>query len=297
MSHDSCWKHRGGLMLAAAGGLLMMLARPVPSEAQTSAGSINTGAISFTAGLDIPSAYLFRGILQEEAPRLTLWPRGDVGIRLRSNGAAVTFIDVNVGLWESLQTGSSGTDGPTRHAHFEEDFYTTLTFGLRGDLRLAMAYVARTSPNQMWNTVKELQLKASSAQWPKPYGLVAFELTNDGQADDVTLGRHRKGTYLELGASPRFDAGVAITLPVRLGLSAGNYYELNGVDHRFGFLSIGGMLGVPLRSVPGRFGTWDLHGGAELYVLGETTRAVNRDQRGNTSGRKIVLQGGIGLSY
>ncbi len=299
MSHDLCRKHRRSLVLSVAGGLALMLAGTAPAGAQTSATGTNSGAMTFTAGLDLPSAYLFRGFLQEEAPRLTLWPRGDLGIRLRSNGAAVTSIDVNVGLWESVQTGSSGTDGPSRHAHFEEDFYTTLTLGLHGGIRLATTYMARTSPNQMWNTTKEVQLKATSTRWLRPYGMVAFELSQDGQADAAVLGRHRKGTYVELGASPQFHAGplLALTVPVRLGLSAGNYYELNGIDHRFGFFDIGAMLGVPLRSVPGRYGAWDVHGGADFFVLGDTTRAINRDQHGNTSGRRVVVQAGVGLSY
>ena len=40
----------------------------------------NTGALTFTGGLDVPTKYVFRGIVQEADSKLTLFPYGDLGI-------------------------------------------------------------------------------------------------------------------------------------------------------------------------------------------------------------------------
>jgi hypothetical protein len=36
--------------------------------------------------------------------------------------------------------------------------------------------------------------------------------------------------------------------------------------------------------VPARFGAWNVHGGAEAYVLGETTKAANDGKRSKAGG-------------
>jgi hypothetical protein len=54
------------------------------------------------------------------------------------------------------------------------------------------------------------------------------------------------GTYLELGISPGLnESGFAIAIPLRVGLSLDDYFELAGVDHKFGFLSIGAIASAP----------------------------------------------------
>ena len=75
------------------------------------------------------------------------------------------------------------------------------------------------------------------------------------------------------------------------GLSLANYYELNGVDHKFGYLSVAGLVTVPISGTTG-FGAWSVHGGLELQALGNTTTAFNGGE-----GHRSILSGGIGFSY
>src|SRR5688572_13681317 len=77
--------------------------------AQTAADP-NPGALTFTGGLDVPSVYVFRGIVQEADRKLTLWPYGDLGLALFSGDGGVKSVGVNLGVWHSLHTGSSGLD-------------------------------------------------------------------------------------------------------------------------------------------------------------------------------------------
>lgn len=271
----------GGVSLAMAGTAL----------AQT-ANDPNPGALTFTGTFDVPSVYVFRGIVQELDPKLTLFPAGDIGLALKSGDGGVKSVGVNFGVWNSLQTGSTGSDGPSGKIHYEEDFYASLTLGFGAGMGLATTYTSYTSPNGMFNTVKEIMFKVSKTHMIAPYGILAFELDEDGHAD---LGTH-KGTYLELGVGPSWPLGggkATLTVPVKLGLSLKDYYEgPTGEDSKFGFFDVGVSIAVPLSKIPSQFGSWNIHGGVDVYAFGDMTKFMNDD---NSS--KVVGLIGIGLTY
>jgi hypothetical protein len=249
----------------------------------------NPGALTFTGAFDVPSVYVFRGIVQESDPKLTIFPSGDLGIAAVSGDGAVKSVGVNFGSWHSLQTGSSGIDGPTGRLHYEEDFYATLGLSFAGGVSVGTTFTAYTSPNSMFNTVKEVSLKVAKTHLLAPYGLVAFELS--GAADGIDDGT---GTYLELGVGPTFPIGsskLTLTVPVKLGLSLKDYYQGSDGDQKFGFLDIGGLVTVPLGAAD-KFGSWNLHGGADVLVFGDTTKAFN-----NGDSSKIVGLVGVGVTY
>jgi hypothetical protein len=109
-----------------------------------------------------------------------------------------------------------------------------------------------------------------------------------GQAD----GGVSAGTYLELGVAPGLnESGFAVAFPVRVGLSLNDYYELAGVDHTFGYLSLGAIASVPLVRSP-TFGGLDVHGGLEFQSLGDTPEAFNRGDQS-----KVIGTIGVGFSY
>jgi hypothetical protein len=117
-----------------------------------------------------------------------------------------------------------------------------------------------------------------------------------GQADGGLEG----GRYLELGVAPGWAGDAAsLAFPVKLGLSAGDYYELNvgtGAvpvyeDNTFGFFSVGAIATVPLGGTT-NFGAWNVHGGVEFQKLGDTTEAFNG---GDDS--QVIMSLGFGLSY
>lgn len=253
----------------------------------------SSGALTFSSAVDVlPGVpYIFRGIVQESDPKLTIVPYANLGIELFSGQGGLGRLGLDVGVWHSLQTGSSGRASSTERLHYEEDFYATLSFGLPPSLGVAATYTAYTSPSGLFGTVQELAVRVSSADWLAPYGLVAFELagTSDGSDSGV-------GTYLELGAAPSWPLGGAatITLPVAAGFSLKHYYEHpDGTgDARFGYVDVGGIVTVPLKAVPARFGAWGVHGGLTLYLLGATTRAFNDGGRG-----KVVGLFGVSVGY
>jgi hypothetical protein len=275
--------------VAIVAAAVVLLGLPAPAAAQPDP---NPGALTFTGGVDVPSVYVFRGIVKEDRPELTIAPFGDLGIALGSGDGTLKSVRVNVGTWHSLQTGSSGSGGPSEKIHAEEDFYASLSLGFGAGLTFSTTYTAYTSPNFMFNNVKEISVRFAKTGMLNPYGLAAFELDDHGQADRGVA----KGTYVELGVAPDWTLGArtTLTVPVKLGLSGKDYYELAGEDHKFGYLDVGGLITVPLGASQSRFGSWNVHGGAELYTFGDTTRAFNGPNQKKT---RVVVSGGIGVSY
>ena len=252
----------------------------------------NPGAITLTGGFDFANAYFFRGIPQDDTG-VIMWPYGDLGFALFSGDGALKSIGGNVGTWNSLHTGSAGSDGPSGKLWYESDFYAGASFGFAKGTTVGVTYTAYTSPNGLFGTVKEISFKVSvddsgalESFAVKPYVVIAHEL--DGQAD----GGANEGTYLELGIGPGYStARAALTVPIKVGLSLGDYYEGVNGDETFGFLSVAGVATVPLSSAPTRFGSWNIHGGVEFLMLGDRNEAVFGDSS------HVIGSIGIGLSY
>lgn len=267
------------------------------SAAAQEAADPNPGALSLSGGIDFQSTYMFRGIRQHSTG-VAAWPWADVGIAAYSGRGALKSVAVNLGSWNSQHTGDTGIDGPSQKLWYESDFYATVGFGFGGGVTLATTYTTYTSPNNTFTSVKELMVKMSlddSARLGraavKPYAIIARELDTAagiGQAD----GGAKAGTYFEFGIAPGYPVSKAtIAVPVKVGLSLGNYYELDGHDERFGFVSVAGIVTVPLGSTT-KYGSWNVHGGVELQKLGETTAFLNGARR-----TRAIGSVGIGFAY
>jgi len=250
----------------------------------------NPGAVTVTSGIDFPSVYFFRGIRQEADPKLTMFPYGDIGVALYSGDGGIKSAGVNFGIWNSLNTGSSGLDAsPKKRIHYEQDFYVAFALGFGGGVTLTPTFTTYTSPNGSFSTVNEILLKVSHASRFAPYGLVAFELS--GQAD----GGADEGTYAEIGVGPSWplgSRGATVAIPVKLGFSLSNYYELGDSDNKFGYVDGGVLFTMPFSTAPTKFGTWNIHGGVNFLGLGDTTKFFNDGDAG-----QVIGSVGIGMTY
>lgn len=268
---------------AALGAVMMSVLTAGTARAQ--ATDPNPGGLTLTGGLHVPSVYLFRGILQESDPQVTLWPFFDVGAAVYSGDGGLKSVGINVGVWNSLHTGSAGDT--STGIHYEEDFYAGVSFGFGGGVTFTPMFTAYTSPNRFFGTVKEMSFKVAQANRIAPYGLLAFEF--DGQAD----GGANEGTYLELGVGPNWPAGgsATVAIPVKLGLSLNDYYEGPAGNEKFGFFDVGVLYTVPF---PGskQFGSWSFHAGVDLFTFGETTEAFNKGDK-----TRVVGQAGLTFTY
>jgi hypothetical protein len=285
--------------------LFVMAALPATAQTPAAPADPNPGNITVTGSYDVVNTYMFRGFRQHSTG-IALWPVADIGVALHSSDTGFRSATINVGSWNSQNTGDTGADGPTGKLWYESDFYATVNLGFGGGTSLATTYTAYTSPNNAFTTVKEIMFKVSVDDTPflgkaalKPYGLVAFEFDTSlgvGQAD----GGSKAGRYLELGVSPGYSfPRASLSVPVKIGLSLANYYELNVgspqsvvfEDNKFGYFSIAGLVTVPLGKTT-NYGSWNVHGGVEIQALGDTTKAFN-----GGDGSRVIGSIGIGFSY
>jgi hypothetical protein len=256
--------------------------------------------VAVTGGLDLTNQYMFRGIRQNYSG-MAIWPFVDLGVPVFSGDGGLKSVNINVGSWNSIHTDQfDGVEDEPKW--YESDFYATLGFGF-SKATLGFTYTAYMSPasvdgaeNVYFPTIHELAVKVSVDDSGalgkgalKPYALIAFELTEDGQAD---LGAE-KGVYLELGVAPGISGEKAsVAFPVKLGLSAKDYYEFgSGEDSKFGYFSVAGIVTVPINS------NWNVHGGGELQIFGDNTRLINAF--GDSGDRRStgIASIGIGFSY
>lgn len=297
---------RQGFTALASLALTVALAGPADAQTATPApADPNPGSLTLTGSFDGVSTYMFRGIRQH-ATGIALWPVADLGAAVYSGKGTLKSAGINIGAWNSLHTGDTGIDGPTGKLWYESDFYTTLSLTFDHGTSVATTYTAYTSPNNAFTTVKEIAFKLGvddsgylGKAAVKPYALIAFEFDTSagiGQAD----GGSKAGRYFELGVSPGYAGSRAsLSVPVKLGVSLSNYYELNTgtaaapayVDNKFGYLSVAGLVTAPLGTTTS-FGAWNLHAGVEFQALGDTTKAFNGGE-----GHRVIVSAGLGFSY
>lgn len=263
----------------------------------TAAQSANQGRITLVGGMDFTNAYMFRGLLQDDT-RVIMWPYAEAAAELYSGGDGVDSVTLHIGTWNSLHTGATGLQRqPGPELWYESDIYGTLAVGFADGIVIGGTYTIYTSPSNFFSTVQEISVKAAYDDTGtrgiglSPYALVAFELGTSpglGQADQGV----NAGTYLELGVSPGWaDAPVNLRFPIKVGLSLDDYYELGGVDHKFGFLSIAAVATVPFANSR-NYGAWNVHGGVEFLSLGNTPEAFHRGDQ-----TKLVYSIGVSFSY
>ena len=142
---------RIGLRLAAAAAVVLTAMPATAQEAgETATGTLRAKSVTFTptwapvartaataaapqapapkkvtvtAGADFPTLYIFRGIIQEYDANFTMQPFVDVGV------AASPTATVNFGSWNSINSGTSGSDNDALDgAWYESDIYGSVTF-------------------------------------------------------------------------------------------------------------------------------------------------------------------------
>src|SRR5687768_13486511 len=251
--------------------------------------------LAVTGGLDVTNQYNFRGIRQNR-DGVSIWPYIDLGIPAWSGDGALKAVTINLGTWNAFHSEIDdfiNLDGEvTSNKWYESDLYATLGLGF-GPTVVSFNYTSYMSPGNYFSHVKEFGIKAafddSGALGKgalKPYALVAFEL-GDASADGGT----DKGTYVELGVAPSYaGTRASIAFPIKLGLSAKDYYEFGtGSDSKFGYFSVAGIVTVPLGS------NWNVHGGGEWQTFGDNVRAYNGFGDDGDSSSAGIVSIGIGF--
>lgn len=261
-------------------------------------------AISGRLGFDMTSQYFFRGI-QQENQGIIVQPSLDLAMNLRKGDDGIRNLNVVTGIRESLHDGPTGGAGGI---WYESQFYLGVTAEFGERFRGGIRYNTYSSPNgaatALGRPVQELQFQLgfddagifSQDFSLNPTATIAAELV--GQRD---AGADR-GIYAEVAVEPSWDlsqmgdGALSLSVPARIGLSLGDYYERptvgGGGDDFLGFFQAGGVLTAPLDFMPARMGPWTGHVGLHALFLGNNT-----DRRNGGDAFEIFFEFGMSTQF
>ena len=275
-----------------------VLGTPQPQEKEDD-GKVNKGRISLSVVSDFTTAYMFRGILQERNG--FIWqPAAEIGINLYEGDEDSAFptIDLGLGVWNSFQSNKTGAvSGPSNL--YETDIYPSLTMGFANGLEFSLTYYVYTSPNGAFDTIQNFDMGLAyddSELWGGNFS-IGPSITVSFETDGTNFGE-QQGSWLGLNAAPTVVAfaedayPLTVSLPLALGLSLSDYYEIDGEDDTFGFFSFGLSGSVPLAFIPPDYGAWSAYAGINVYVLGDNLKEANLDDSPFP-----VATGGIRFDY
>ena len=106
----------------------------------------NLGRVSFSAGFDATTQYLFRGIFQEDQGMI-LQPWAELGFSVFESEGAIKSVDIIFGTWNSIHDGPT-SDGPfATGGWYEADWYGGLSLGLPANFSFDATYVNLLAPD------------------------------------------------------------------------------------------------------------------------------------------------------
>ena len=204
------------------------------------------------AGIEVANDYVFRGVRQNSTG-MVAWPFADFTARVLSSDGPLKRVTVNGGFWNSLNTGDTGTDGPMASAWYESRLWGGLDLHFGRGVSVGTSYTSYISPNDLFTTVKEVGIRVSMNDGQSsgrvavhPYALVAMEIDAAPGVGQLDGGLHA-GRYLELGATPGYSGNrISLTVPIKVGLSLSDYYELGMKTIRSALPVSAGSYRVPL---------------------------------------------------
>ncbi len=304
---------------ALCGAVLLNGGTARAEEGSEEAAGPNTGKIGFSAGFDVTTEYLFRGIFQEDQG-LILQPWFEASVALFEFEGPISSVDFVAGMWNSIHDGPTGSSAPGPGAWYEADVYAGFKFGLPANFSSELTYTYLGAPDppgsiyaeefsfslayddsELWNFDLSERVRSQTGLpgfgGLQPY--VTYVIEVDGASDGVGNGGDQ---YLEIGIGPQCTVlpsetmPVTLTVPLVIGLSVDDYYEspIDGDDEAFGFLQVGLDFSVPLWFVPADYGSWSAHAGVNFFFLGDTVDDFND---GDDKHFEVIGVFGVSMEY
>lgn len=253
--------------LCLVGGLAAA-ALTTSSVAQDAPPAVNNGLLTFGAGADVVSTYMFRGFEQEDSG-LIVQPWVEIGAPLGDSG-----VDLTIGTWQSIHSEGTGNAGVGATRWYESDLYAGLGYSINDQFAVSATFTGYYSPNDAFADIEEIAFgveyddsEALGDYAFAPYALLAVETRDAGGTEDI---------YLELGGAfsaffiESEDLPVELSFPIALGLSIDDYYTDGGGDNEFfGFFKVGVAASMPLDFIPADYGVWSASAGLDLYFVND----------------------------
>jgi len=293
---------------------VVVSATTLPASAQEGeAAGPNTGKVSFSAGVDLTTQYMFRGIAQEDQGAI-VQPWVELGFNLYEGDGPISSVDLTVGLWNSLHDGPTSDSPFANGGWYECDFYAGVSLGLPANFSFDATYVHLGAPDvagtslfaQEW----DFTLAYDDSSWwenvkipgfggLQPYFMYVIE--TDGASDGFGNGGD---SYFEFGFEPSMtlieseSMPITLSVPFTFGFGDG-YYELDTTgnghaddDDSFGYFDVGVVMSAPLSFIPADYGSWEVAAGVHFLFLGDNAETIN-----GGDGSEVIGTIGISMSY
>jgi hypothetical protein len=258
-------------------------------ESKSVVEKVKESCISGDIGIDVYSQYVFHGLVLENQGAI-LQPYANFYFKVYEGDGFLNQVDVVLGIWNSFHSNHPSLS--TTRSWFEFDFLAGLNFNFAKNFSFSPTYVAYTSPGDYFSTAHVLQLRLAyddtdllGAFALHPYVLAEIEL--EGKAGNGT----DEGEYYEIGIAPGTTLGpVALTIPIKVGFGANDYYT----DDGYGFFSAGVQLGYQL-PMPECLGVWTASAGATFYHFGDPQDDATAIKNGDD--HAWVFNGGVKVAF
>ncbi|MEM9881384.1 MAG: TorF family putative porin [Planctomycetota bacterium] len=277
--------HQGKLVgLCLTGGLAAATAAPI--SAQDAPPAVNNGLLTWSAGIDAVSTYVFRGFEQEDSG-LILQPYVEVGVPIGDTG-----VDFYLGTWNSIHSEGTGASGSGPDNWYESDLYAGVSYSINDEIAVGALFTGFYYPNGSAENIEEIGFDVSYDDSAllgdyafSPYLFIAFETKDRGGTEDIyaEIGGEFSAFFIESE-----DIPVSLSFPFALGFSIDDYYG----DEDWGFLMVGVAAGMPLDFIPSDYGTWSASAGLDLFFVNDDAGLLD-----DGDDFEIVGKVGVGLEY
>jgi len=270
----------------------------VEEEEEEGAGSRWSGMVQF----DFTNAYYFRGMLNERAD--FIWqPWAELYLNLfGSDDGFIRDVTVGFGVWNSVHENKTLADR-SPSALYETDWYPMVAIGLPGDVTFTTYYYWYTSPNGAFDTVQEVDFRFdwddTEASKDIPVLAPFAPWINFAVETDRSSNGNDRGAGVQFGVEPTLfevdseDFPLALSAPLEIGLSLGDYYENDdGSDETFGYFSYGIAANLPLAFLDSSWGEFFVGVSAKGMHFGDSMAELNH----NDSNYGVVM-GSIGVEF
>lgn len=279
-------------LFLAASALVCSLAAAPAGIRSAHAQAEKAPPFSLSAGVDFPTAYYFRGVLQQDEGLITQ-PYANLYWNMYKGK------DLSITPWAGVWNSFHEEKGRGNKNYYEIDYLAGVDFGV-GPVTITPGYTLYHYPSDVFKDIHEVQLKVSFddsalikvTKFPfalKPYIMYAWETNDKGGTEDA---------YFEIGLRPSFEGKIGAVpftfgVPVTVGFSGDDYYfNKNGKETTLGYVSVAGTASIPL-PFPKGFGEWSLNLRVEyLYFDAHSARSAS-----NNHGTDVIGMVGLSVSF
>ena len=237
--------------------------------------------LSGSAEVSVTSRYIYHGYVVEDRGPI-VQPYVYLDAAFYTGAGWLSSASASLGIFNSLQFHHDGISAQNEmlRTWYETQIETGVSLTFSEVLTLTARYLRLESPNGAFTggNAVTLGLELDDERWLGAFALrprlLWFTPVANGSDPES-----EKGHYFEVGIAPRATVAKksayasTVSFPATVGFGDQHYF----FGDRFGFVSAGVAVSVPLAFVPEGLGSWSVTGSALYYRLGRVPAEFTSD--------------------